>query len=637
MGPSPRRLRLLVGALAACVAALPLSWWLRGARAPAPPPAGASSEIWRAYWQQRIKADVSDREAYLRLGQLEERTVYYNAAVRHLTAARALGASDKEVCGPLGRAFTHLSRDNEALPELEKAVRLAPQSVDAVTNLAGLYINQEQPEAAARLLSRFARANPDISPEDGRRLAFALLECGATADAREIAERLTAADQDDIVARGVAMRGAIAARDFKVARKHLEVILRATPNEPSTLYLYGNTLNALGDREGALLQWKKVVSLNPRAVDAFERIGDTYAVRKDFAHAAVAYETLARQVPTGRTTTLAAEALARSGQTARSAYWRALAAGFAGNFTESLRLGQIAASAPDPATRRLGLQAVAEAYRGMRKREPYLATMQKLTSGGSVDDLLIMARAWEQADRHEERTQWLERAARIAPPERRPDILHGLSTAYMARGMRDPAEKALKDAAALAPKDVSILKDLANLYLDRRNEGGRLEEAVRLHETIVAANPTEADAWRWLGVAYSAAGQPVKAVQSLEHAIDLEPGDGPSYLELSKAYIALGDTESGRRSRELYATYVGHEQRRLTLRTRAWRPNATAADVKAYADLLVQSGADEDAARWYEKALTLAPKNAEVRRQLIAVYSRLRRIDRVQELRAATP
>jgi tetratricopeptide (TPR) repeat protein len=262
--------------------------------------------------------------------------------------------------------------------------------------------------------------------------------------------------------------------------------------------------------------------------------------------------------------------------------------------------------------------------------------MRKLTAGGSLDDLITMAQAWGQADRHKERTEWLQRAAKIAPPERRADILHALGMAYSARGMRDPAEHALEEAAALDPKNIALSSDLAHLYFDRRSEGGRLEKAIHLRETVLAAASDDANNWEQLGLAYSAAGQAAKAVRCLEHAIDLEPGDGPAYLELSKAYAPLGDAQSSKHLRSLYARFVAYDQNRQTLRTRAWRPGATAADVKAYADLMYKIGAFEDAAQWYEKALYLAPNNTEVRERLIAAYTRLRRVDRILELRTET-
>jgi tetratricopeptide (TPR) repeat protein len=254
-----------------------------------------------------------------------------------------------------------------------------------------------------------------------------------------------------------------------------------------------------------------------------------------------------------------------------------------------------------------------------------------------VDDLLLMAQAYSQAERYEEYSRYLERAAQAAPLPRRANILRELAMSYRERGMYDKAEQTLEAAAGLAPNNFYVLAELANQYFLRRGEGARLEKAVALREKVLARNPDDADNWEKMGAAYTAAGQVAKGVRCLEHAIDLEPGNGPVYLQLSKAYAAMGDQTSSKSARAFYTRYVSYDQHSQTLRTRARRPGATAADMKMYADLLFQSGGIEDAARWYEKALALSPKDAGVRRSLIAAYSRLRRTDRILELRASAP
>jgi Flp pilus assembly protein TadD len=180
---------------------------------------------------------------------LEEKAGFYTAAVKYLRAARALGAPDATVCGPLGRALTHLARDNEALPELEKAANLAPDSVHAATNLAGLYINQGEPEMAASVLKRFVDAHHPIQDsEDAQRLSLCFLECGDNRMARTMAERAIEIGPESMVARSVATRSSLAQKDFPVARRHVEAMLAQAPNDPAVLFLYGIVLEAQGDR-----------------------------------------------------------------------------------------------------------------------------------------------------------------------------------------------------------------------------------------------------------------------------------------------------------------------------------------------------------------------------------------------------
>lgn len=229
-----RRLRFLIGILLACGIALPVTR-LTLLHRPAPLSPAADVNAQRQYWRDRIKQNVADVEAYVRLGVLEEKAGFYTSAVKYLRAARVLGAPDSAISGPLGRALTRLARDDEALPELEKAAKLAPDSVDAVANLAGLYVTQNAPGTAAAILKRFTDAHPSIaSSPDAGRLSLCLLECGDSAAARNLAERAVAVDAGNMVARSVAARTALDQKDFGAARRHLETLLKQAPDDGAT-------------------------------------------------------------------------------------------------------------------------------------------------------------------------------------------------------------------------------------------------------------------------------------------------------------------------------------------------------------------------------------------------------------------
>ena len=621
-----RRLRLLVGALLVCAVVWPITRWVL-LRKPAAPPASAGVETQRRYWRDRIQSNVADVEAFTRLGLLEERAGFYMAAVKYLRAARALGVPDARTCGPLGRALTQLARDDEALPELENAVRLAPDSLDAAANLAGLYVTQNAPEMAASVLNRFLKAHQPIqTSSEARRLALAFLECGDNKAARATAERALELAPKDMIARSVAARCALGAKDFSAARRHLTAMLEQAPNDPGTLYLHGTVLEAQGDLDGALKQWQKAVLFNENALDAYERIGNVYARRGDMRRAARAYENIAQRAPSTGSALRAAAALTRAGNEARATYWKAIAAGFTGDFALALRLGKTVAA--NPATRRLGLQVIAEAYRGMNRKQPYIATMKQITAGNSVDDLVVMARAWGEADEPVKRTEYLQRALAKAPPERQSALYLEQATTYHLRGMRDEAERALEQARQKSPRDDPRMhRQLASLYYERRSVGDRLKQAIGEWEAAIALDPDDETDWQQLGRAYQTAGRTARAIQCLEHAVDLEPGYGPAYLELGRAYASLGDKVSSKHMLSLYAKFVAYDQQRQTLRTRARRERASPDDLIAYGDFMRKSGNSSEAASHYQKALSLRPKDSRLRAKLSALYGRLGRTD----------
>jgi tetratricopeptide (TPR) repeat protein len=301
-----------------------------------------------------------------------------------------------------------------------------------------------------------------------------------------------------------------------------------------------------------------------------------------------------------------------------------------GDFPTALRSGKIAAA--NPATRRQGLLAMAEAYRGMQKIPAYVATMQQVTAGGNVDDLLLMSRAWGQADEHAKRTEYLQKALEKAPAERQAAIRSELVDTYRKRGMRDERERELEQAVQKQPRNPQLHRQLAEVYFERRTVGDRLNRAISAWEAAIALDPNQETDWQQVGRAYLAKGDMSKAIRYLEHAIDLEPGYGPAYLELGRAYARIGDKNSSKYTLGLYAKFVAYDQERQTLRTRARRLNASADELIAYGDFLRKTGFATDAVNQYEMALTLRPKDERLRAKLAILYSRLGMVDKQARL-----
>lgn len=627
---APKRQRLAAVCL---LCALCIAITLRWTRLHKPTlPTNASLETQRAYWKQRIKSDISDCEAYLRLGILEERSGYFLSAVKYLKAARALGAEEREICAPLGRALTHLAQDEEALVELEKARKLDPDSVEVVANMAGLGVTEEQPNTAKEVLHQFLKSHPRLDDASLRRLMFCFMECGDNDTAQSLATQILTLLPQDLIAHSVLARCALAKSDAQTSLRHLETIMESVKNDAGLYFLYGNTLEALGKRQEALTAWQQAIALNPRALDVYEQIGKAYWERKEFAKAAVAFEALAQRAPSRTTALRAMTALEKAGQSEHAHYWRAVALGFVGDFVASIAEAKPLVNSSDPALRALGLQALAEAYRGLRQRENYLQTMLQLTAKKTATDLMLMAQAYAELDKFDKRTECLLQALEKATPQDKGAIYYQLGLVYQTRGMQDEAEKAISQALTADDKNPLYYRGLAEIYFSRRTLEGRLERAVEAWEHALALAPEEASNWQHLGVAYLAQGQTLKAITTLEHAIDLEPGSGPAYLELSKAYRKLNDDATSQHYMEVYQKYVLAEQRRQTLRTRARREKASASDLIAYGDLVVQMGDLNDALNQYERAALLIPKDIPLQKKLISLYDRLRMPERRLQL-----
>ena len=603
---------------------------------PPVPPAAASVEVQKRYWQTRLRTDVSDKDAFLNLGILEERSGFYTSARRHLEAARALGVDDRDICGPLGRLLIQLAEPEKAQVELEKAVALFPGKWEPIANLAGFYASDNLSSKADAVLLKFWNSvdKTTLKSQDTQRLALAFLECGDMKHAVESAKFLVESDPGNTGGQILAARCAYAAKDLKSARTYAEAALKETPNESAALYFYGLILHALKDYDGALSVWQKANAANPSAGDVYERIGEEYARRGDFKRASLALEKIAIADPGLASAAKTAEAYRRAGATDDADYWEAVAAGFARNYPQALQLAQKAAASTDARKRRRGLSAVAEAYLGLGKKKEYLATILKTTEAGTAEDYLLRAHAYEILDQYELRLTCLDRAIQKDPTQEAA-IRFDRSGIFEKIGSRDEAEKELERAVTLQPENAQFVQSLADIYLKRSSVGDRLSKATALAERAASLAPDNHEAWMTLGQCYASANRLGEAARCIEHAIDLEAGNGPAYLELSRVYARLGNVEASQGVMKQYQKYVVFEQKRQTLRTRAQRKTATSAEIVEYADLLLNMRDFSGALSQYENAYALNPKDKAVRKTLQTLYRRLNLTAKLAALDAA--
>src|SRR5262249_40290870 len=157
------------------------------------------------------------------------------------------------------------------------------------------------------------------------------------------------------------------------------------------------------------------------------------------------------------------------------------------------------------------------------------------------------------------------------------------------------------------------------------------------YQWIVQQNPDTSVDWQHLGVAYSAGGDQRRAASCLEHAIDLQPGNGPCYQELGRVYAQVGDRTSSNAMLNLYRHYVSFTETQQTLTTRA---RASRRDPNAQielADFLVRTGDFDNAAQRYALALQLRPDDPPTRRKLGHIYALTGRQDLQFELEHPLP
>jgi tetratricopeptide (TPR) repeat protein len=631
-----RNLSTLLGVLFLLLVSLFLTRWFLF-RKPPLPPASATIETKMAYWQGRIKKDVSDKEAYVELGKMEEAAGFFLAAQRHLDAARALGVPDKDISAPLGRALARLAQPDKAKIEMEKAVALSPGQWEPVRTLTGFYIqNNAYTKARDILLTFWQGADRNkLTEKEWEQLVLAFEDCGDTKNTYAVVKEFVRAKPSYPGGQILAARCAFAGGDASAARTYVEAALKETPNEAAALYFYGLILRELKDYDAALHTWEKANTINPKAFDVYARIGEEYIRRKDYKRAAIALEHVAVLDQRVITAVQAAEAHKQAGNREDEAYWEAVATGLQGNYAKSLEWGQKAANTTNPQQKRRGMSAIAEAYRGMGKKQEYVATMLQVTEAGTAEDLLLRARAYEVTNQYDKYVDCLRQVIQKAP-ENEAKTRHDLSLTLQKTGKPDEAIKECERALELEPDNALYLQDMAYMYLKRSTTADYLNRATTLMEKAARIAPENEDVWVRLGQCYTAKNNLNAAAYCLEHAIDLEAGHGVAYLELSRVYARQGRIAMSQTMMKQYEKFVAFEQQRQTLNTRTQRENATPEDLIAYGDFLMNLEDMEGALAQYERAFNLKPKDKSLANTLRILYTRLRLTGRLEHLKEIT-
>jgi len=177
-----------------------------------------------------------------------------------------------------------------------------------------------------------------------------------------------------------------------------------------------------------------------------------------------------------------------------------------------------------------------------------------------------------------------------------PAMLVALSKARAAAGLMDRAVEAAREAAGLDASGLGGLEQLSSIYADAGN-------TVRLDETVAAMRRVAPDRAPTLYYAAAAAflhGDAQEAVRLAERAVAADPGYAPVYDLAGAAYTKVGRTDAARRAFETSLTFDAH-------------------DSTAYTNLglLAMDSGDRAAARgFFAEALWLAPDSPVAREGL---------------------
>jgi Flp pilus assembly protein TadD len=154
---------------------------------------------------------------------------------------------------------------------------------------------------------------------------------------------------------------------------------------------------------------------------------------------------------------------------------------------------------------------------------------QALALDGSSDALVGLASIYMRGHRFAEAEQYLRKVAAARPEN---GAAHGqLGRVLAAEGKNDDALVELQTALKLAPNDIALERDLADLY----TTAGKNDQAEPAYRAIVAAHPDDAESHRGLGQALLRQEKFPEAQQEFLTTIKLKPGLAEAYGDLAFA------------------------------------------------------------------------------------------------------
>ncbi|HLV80140.1 MAG TPA: tetratricopeptide repeat protein, partial [Chthonomonadaceae bacterium] len=623
-----RRRGVLLAILLVLALAWPISRRLLLRPAPAPLPANADDAARIRYDLAELQVHPADGAAYRDLGGAYERQGYYMAALKSFTLAQAMGVSEPRLAQDEGRCLLNLGRDEEARSLLAATARSQPDNADVVLDQAALEEDQNHEKEAARLLQEFVQRHPDLQyhPLQGqgsvlRALATALGNANRPDLALPLAQALIRLARQDPAGYTLAGKDLLALHRPQEALQPLQTAARLAPDVAEIHHLHALALTqAGGHADEALAEWQRTVALKADDGEAFYQIGLEYRRRHDWRRAGTGLmQALQLGSHGARAAALAADMWERAGGTTQTIFCRSQAEQLSGDSAAALQDYLKLAHDRDARWRDIGINGAADIYHATHRYREYLALIRQAADSGRADDMMRLADAYGYLTDWGNRVLWLRKVLAV-DPKRAGHIHHELGTIDENQGSRDEAEREFEQAIALDPKNMQYCVQLSQLYLERASLGDRSSRALQMAQRAVQLDPQSADAFFQLGQACVATNQLRPAVTAYQHAIDLQPGYGPSYRELGQTYTRLGEIAEGKMMLALYRKYEAFdmEKQELTTRSKARPKDATAQ--MALGDFYVRARDFSHATELYERAVRLAPENGTAHAHLARLY-----------------
>ncbi len=172
------------------------------------------------------------------------------------------------------------------------------------------------------------------------------------------------------------------------------------------------------------------------------------------------------------------------------------------------------------------------------------AASAKADLSKTSDELFKQAAELIEKDQFSAAVERLRKAAALTPNQAR--VRHYLGYALWKLGQTGPATIEFERALRLDPQNTYTRYFLGRIAYSQ----DRVDQAIKFFESVLATGEPVFDTYQRLGQAYLRKGEPAKAQDRLQQALEQTPWDGAIHYQLAKIYRQTGRQEEAQRELE---------------------------------------------------------------------------------------
>jgi tetratricopeptide (TPR) repeat protein len=236
-----------------------------------------------AEFEKALAADPRSIEAQNYYGRLLVRRGEAEKGIAHIRQALEIDATYPSAHINLGTALAQTGHFAEAKSEFDKALASDPESAEAHHGLGLLAVRQGDMRAAVTAFRKTLQIDADY-PSARYNLGRALAESGQFTEAAAELEKVLRANPKSAEAHSTLGTVLMPLRRVDEALTHFQLAVDADPNYAEAHFYLGAALQfAKGQTAPALVQWRKVIQLEPDHVPALTQTARLLATHPDAA------------------------------------------------------------------------------------------------------------------------------------------------------------------------------------------------------------------------------------------------------------------------------------------------------------------------------------------------------------------